>query len=61
MDYDNYFKYRNKRLRNIQPKPYLKIQDGSLISCCNMTMGRILWEYICWVLGGKPKNFEPTK
>jgi len=61
MSYDNYFKYRNKKLRNIEHKPYLKIHDNNLISCSNVTMGRILWEYICWVLGGKPKNFEPTK
>ena len=26
------------------------------ISCCDVSMWTVAWEYICWVLGGKPEG-----
>ena len=26
------------------------------ITCRHCSMGRIIWEYACWVLSGKPEN-----
>ena len=37
---------------------YLKFHDTNQVDCQNVSMLRILFEYICWVLGGKPKNYE---
>jgi hypothetical protein len=34
---------------------------GNLISCTNTTIGRIVWEYICWILAGKPKEYKYEK
>jgi len=28
----------------------------SRVSCTEVRMKTIIWEYICWVLGGKPKD-----
>ncbi len=36
----------------------LKFKKNNKVSCENVSMGRILFEYICWVLAGKPQNHE---
>ena len=36
---------------------YLKLNDNK-ITCKNLTIRRVLWEYILWTLGGKPQDYE---
>ena len=37
---------------------YLKFHDKNQVDCKNVSMLRIMFEYTCWVLGGKPKDFK---
>ena len=36
----------------------MKFRKGSLISANGVTFGRIIWNYFCWVLAGKPNNWR---
>ena len=36
-------------------KKMIKFHDGR-VTCFNAPLRTILWEYICWVLGGKPDS-----
>ena len=38
-------------------KPYLKFKNNR-ISCEEIKFKTIMWEYFCWVLGGKPDGYE---
>jgi len=33
----------------------IKFKDNT-ISCRNVSFAKIMWEYICWTLAGKPDN-----
>ena len=35
---------------------YIKLHDTNKINCQNAPMMRIIWEYICWVLAGRPDH-----
>ena len=35
-------------------KPYIKLHSKNLVDCRNVSMWKVIWEYICWVLAGKP-------
>lgn len=34
----------------------LNFKKKNLISCTDVSFYRIIFEYMCWVLGGKPDN-----
>ena len=34
----------------------IKFNNKSLVSCRGVSMGKIVWEYVCWVLAGRPKE-----
>ena len=36
----------------------IKFKRKNLISATNVSLWKILWEYICWVLGGKPDGHK---
>ena len=36
-------------------KAYLKFKNNR-ISCVDVKFKTIIWEYICWVLGGRPDD-----
>ena len=35
-------------------KPYIKLHSKNLVDCRNVSMWKVIWEYICWILAGKP-------
>ena len=37
---------------------YLVFHKKNFVSCSNVSIKRVLWEYLCWFLAGKPKNIE---
>ena len=39
-----------------QMKEKLKFRKKNLVSCANISMWKVLWEYFCWVLAGKPEE-----
>ena len=36
---------------------YLKFENNK-ITCRNLPVTRIIWEYILWTLGGKPQDYK---
>jgi hypothetical protein len=56
MDMDEYHEQVQK---DEHEKPYLKLHKGSLVTCHNLSIKKILWEYLLWILGGKPDNHKP--
>ncbi len=36
----------------------LKLNRKNLVSCQDVSIYRVLWEYICWLLAGKPDGYE---
>ena len=34
----------------------IKFNNKSLVSCRGVSIGKVIWEYICWVLAGRPKE-----
>ena len=36
----------------------MKFRKGNLISSNGVTFGRIIWNYFCWILAGKPNNWR---
>jgi hypothetical protein len=36
----------------------IKFNKNNRVSCDNTPIGKILFEYICWVLSGKPQNHK---
>ena len=36
----------------------MKFQKGNLITANGAPFGRIIWNYFCWVLAGKPNNWR---
>ena len=39
-------------------KSMLKFSKNNLISCENVPFGKVMFEYLCWKLGGKPDNYK---
>jgi len=42
--------------KNMQSK--INFKRKNLISCTNLPFKTLMWEYICWVLAGKPDNYR---
>ena len=36
----------------------MKFRKGNLITANGVAFGRIIWNYFCWVLAGKPNNWR---
>jgi len=39
-------------------KEKIKFNKKNIISCQNVSIRRIVWEYICWTLAGKPDGHK---
>tara|TARA_Y100000592_G_scaffold94299_1_gene158844 strand:+ start:732 stop:923 length:192 start_codon:yes stop_codon:yes gene_type:complete len=39
-------------------KNFISFSRKSKVSCYNVSIYKVLFEYICWVLAGKPADFE---
>jgi hypothetical protein len=39
-------------------KKVINFRRKNRISCINVPMRTLMWEYICWVLAGKPEKSE---
>ena len=37
---------------------YLAFHKKNFVSCSNVSIWKVLWEYLCWSLAGKPKHLE---
>ena len=35
---------------------YLTFHKKNFVSCSNVSIWKVLWEYFCWFLAGKPYN-----
>ena len=35
-------------------QPYLAFHGKNFVSCSNVSIWKVLWEYFCWFLAGKP-------
>ncbi len=33
---------------------YIVFHKKNFVSCANVTIWKVLWEYLCWSLAGKP-------
>ncbi len=36
----------------------IKFNRKNIVSATNVSIWSIFWNYICWVLGGKPEGWE---
>ena len=43
---------------NNNDKDKIVFKRKNLVSCSNVSMRKLLFEYICWVLSGKPVKEE---
>ncbi len=39
----------------------VKFNKKNLVTCQNVSFWKIIFEYICWVLGGKPDSYIKEK
>jgi len=39
-------------------KRMIKFNRKNIISCTNIPMTAIMWNYICWILAGKPDGYK---
>ena len=37
---------------------FIQFERSNMVSCYNVSIWKVLYEYICWCLAGKPKNCE---
>ena len=51
------YEYQEELEDRRKNKPYIKF-DNNLVSCINVSIWKVMWEYICWVLGGKPEGYK---
>ena len=35
-----------------------KFKRKNLVSCVGVPIGKLIWNYICWLLAGKPETDE---
>ena len=52
-DMDDWHDELHRRRLN---KPYIRFHHKSLIDCRNVGIYKIVFEYVCWILAGKPKK-----
>jgi len=36
----------------------IKFKRKNIISATNVSIWKIIWNYICWILAGRPENWE---
>ena len=55
---DEMYEYQDELESRRKNKSYIKFGDNNLISCFNIPFWSVIWNYICWVLAGKPKGHK---
>ena len=55
------YEYHDEMQERSINKPYLKLCRKNLITSKNLPLKSLLWEYILWILGGKPDNHKPLR
>ena len=40
---------------------YLVFHKKNFVSCSNVSIWTVLWEYFCWFLAGKPDHIDWSK
>ena len=55
---DEVYEYQDEIENKIKNQEYIEFDDVNLVSCSNVSIRKILWEYICWTLAGKPKGYK---
>ena len=55
MGYDiEMYEYHDEREHKEKNKPYLLFEKNS-VTCVGVPFRKLVWNYICWFLAGKPK------
>tara|TARA_R100001015_G_C4472543_1_gene55730 strand:- start:317 stop:502 length:186 start_codon:yes stop_codon:yes gene_type:complete len=52
---DEVYEYQDFIEEKIKNKCFLKFENNK-VTCNNISIWKILWEYLCWCLAGKPHN-----
>ncbi len=39
-------------------KNFISFNRKNVVSCYNVSIWKVLYEYVCWVLAGKPTRYE---
>tara|TARA_Y100001938_G_scaffold100499_1_gene137370 strand:- start:227 stop:418 length:192 start_codon:yes stop_codon:yes gene_type:complete len=55
MEMDEFFDYKEYREKN---KSYFLFEKKNMITCVGVPFRKLVWNYICWFLAGKPKMKE---
>ena len=50
--------YEEQRLKIPFEKGSMKFKRTNIISCNGVKFTSVIWNYICWVLAGKPDNWR---
>ena len=53
---DEMYEYHDDLHQRRMNKPFLSFKRKNIVSCQNISFGTIIWEYICWILAGKPNK-----
>ena len=55
---DEMYEYHDDIQERYANRPYLIFRGSNTISCSNVSLKKILWEYLLWKIGGKPDNHK---
>ena len=55
---DEMYEYHDDIQERCINKPYLIFRESNTISCRNISLKKIVWEYLLWILAGKPDNHK---
>ena len=55
MEMDDFYDSKEYEEKN---KSYFLFQKSNIISCFGIPFRKLVWNYICWFLAGKPKMKE---
>ena len=55
---DEMDEWRDEMIEYEKIKPYLKLHNKNLVDCRNVSIWKVIWEYICWILAGRPKGHK---
>ena len=50
--YEYYDEQRHRKMN----KPFVSFKRKNIVSCKEIPFRTLIWNYICWVLAGKPNN-----
>jgi hypothetical protein len=53
---DEMYEYHDDLHQRRLNKTFLSFRRKNIVSCHNISFRMIIWEYICWILAGKPNK-----